>query len=34
MVLAADEKTPACKHCGVATNWELIRANGEHEEAA
>jgi hypothetical protein len=33
-VLAADEHFPLCKQCGQSTDWELIRANGEHEEAA
>ena len=34
MVLAAEEKVPACQQCGTSAEWELIRANGEHEEAA
>ena len=33
-VLTADEDAPNCKHCGRATDWQLLRANGEHEEAA
>jgi hypothetical protein len=33
-VLAADEQVPNCKECGGKTDWELVRANGEHEEAA
>ena len=33
-VLAANEHIPACKQCGGKADWELIRANGEHEEAA
>ena len=33
-VLAADELVPNCKQCGGKTDWELVRANGEHEEAA
>jgi len=33
-VLAVDEQVPACKQCGRKTDWELVRANGEHEEAA
>lgn len=34
VVVAADENIPACKKCGKKTDWELVRANGEHEEAA
>jgi hypothetical protein len=33
-VLAAEEKVPPCKRCGTTAEWELVRANGEHEEAA
>ena len=33
-VLMAEERIPICKKCGVQADWDLIRANGEHEEAA
>jgi len=33
-VLTVDEQVPTCRKCGKSTEWELIRANGEHEEAA
>jgi hypothetical protein len=34
IVLTVDEPIPACKDCGQDTDWQLIRSNGEHEEAA
>jgi hypothetical protein len=33
-VMTVEEKIPFCKVCGGSADWELIRANGEHEEAA